>query len=549
MSSKNLFNRKMHYVKLGKNPMKGKEFLAKFLLEKGINEVFSLPGMHTLALLRELLENGIKIYTGRCERSLIFMADGYSRASGKTSVVIVTPGPGLLNTAAGFLEANDSQVPILVIHVDLDDKVKGKGALHEVKDPEKIFSSISKSTLRAKDPSDLPSLLEKAYSLTLSGRRSPVLFSFPYSFLDKDLDLRIDRSEEKKNELFYSGSLEELGEFVSDKKRPLIICGSSTHHRNLRERIEEFCLNLGIPLVTTTGGKGVIDERRVFVFGNVMQRWVIDRLLSNADLVIAFGTRLRDVETKRRGVKVLRLIHIDVEKEYFDINYRADFKIWGDLKRALNLLFTLFKGKNFDWDIHGLKKDYLRELGKLEDKAGFRIIKEIRRSIPDDTITVWDLNMLSYWAEYYFPTYCEASFLLPRGSSTIFWGLPASVGAKLAQKRRPVLCVVGDGGFLPSSAELATVTMYRIPLVILLYNNFSFGILKSSMEKRFGDGSPMELVNPDFVHLARSYGIEAERVKSVEAMGEALRKLTWDKPFLLEFQFPLFENPWEPPNR
>lgn len=525
--------------------MTGKEFVAKFLFEKGIKEVFTLPGIHTLALHRELKSIGIETYMARCERSLIFMADGYSRVKGKTSVVIVTPGPGLLNAASGFLEAEASQVPILVLHIDIEDREKGRGVLHELKDPEILFSSLAKSAIRVKSARELPRKLEESYSLTINGRRSCVLLSIPYSVLEDNVVGERSYIESREAKGFEISDQKLLEELVVASRRPIFLLGSSVLHKNLGEKIEGLCVSCGIPVVTTTGGKGLIDERKNFVFGNVIQKWVREKLISIADLVIAFGTRLRDVETKRRGVRISNLVHIDVDKTYMNRNYKACVEIWGELDAALDFLTSILSGKRYAWKIEELKEGYKVHLKKLEENVGFRILKVIRESIPEDAITVWDLNMLSYWAEYYFPTYDEATFLLPRGSSTIFWGLPASIGAKLAKRERPCLCVVGDGGFLPSSGELATISKYRIPVLILLYNNSSFGVLKSSMEKRYGEGEWMDLENPDFVKLAGCYGLRAERVESVEILSKVLRGAIWDDPTLVEFKFPVFENPWE----
>ena len=169
----------------------------------------------------------------------------------------------------------------------------------------------------------------------------------------------------------------------------------------------------------------------------------------------------------------------------------------------------------------------------------------MRRVIPDDTVTVWDLNMISYWAEYYFPALRERTFLSPRGISPIFYAFPASLGAKLGNGRTPCLCVTGDGSFLPTAAELATMRKYDVPVVVLIYDNSSFGVLEDYMTRRHYTKGAMGLINPDFSGLVSSFGIKAGRAESLEELEQIfLKDITWDEPYVVEFRYPLFPPPW-----
>ncbi|OPX94928.1 MAG: putative 2-ketoarginine decarboxylase AruI [Syntrophorhabdus sp. PtaB.Bin006] len=159
---------------------------------------------------------------------------------------------------------------------------------------------------------------------------------------------------------------------------------------------------------------------------------------------------------------------------------------------------------------------------------------------------MWDLNILSYWAEYYFPVYRQDAFLMPRGSSSIFYGLPAAIGAKLARPDRPCLSICGDGGVLPTMSELATIQKYHIPVVILVYNNNSFGVLEHYMKERYSIAGAMALNNPDFVQIARAFGIEAKRARTLRTLRTILlRDVSWDKPYLIEFDYPVILPPWK----
>lgn len=172
-------------------------------------------------------------------------------------------------------------------------------------------------------------------------------------------------------------------------------------------------------------------------------------------------------------------------------------------------------------------------------------MEHLRRHIPEETTVVCDLNYPSYWAEYYFPVTHQKTFIMPRGISPIFYSLPASIGAKIGRPDRPCLALCGDGGLLPTIAELSTIRKYSIPIVIFLYNNDSYGILENVMNDRYSVEGSMGLYNPDYVALARSFDIKAKRTATLEGLKKILtRDVSWDEPFLIEFIKPVSQPPW-----
>jgi acetolactate synthase-1/2/3 large subunit len=338
-----------------------------------------------------------------------------------------------------------------------------------------------------------------------------------------------------------------LEEALAGKERPVIIGGGLLMTDELRLSLEILCTESAIPFLTTTAGKGILSEDRLETFGSVMRKGVTRDILKASDIVIAIGTRLRDVDSKRRGVKVKELIHIDVDDAWMGRNYPTRLGIAGNIKTSVDGLCQIMKGRRSSWHLQELKALQRKEEAKLfQDAPGFRIISLLRDVIPEDTVSVWDLNLISYWAEYYFPVLRQKSFLEGRGSSTIFYAVPASIGAKLGRPDRPCLCVVGDGGGLPMLGELATVRQYNIPVVFLVYNNSGFGILEHYMKQRHGLEGSMRLTNPDFVQLARAFDIPASRVESLEDFRNMfLHHIRWDEPFLVEFKYPDFPLPWD----
>lgn len=523
-----------------------KEAIIQFLRQKNITVVFHLPGIHTLPLNQAFEKSDIAVFVSRHESNCAFMADGYARVSGGIGVVVVTPGPGLGNLVAPCMEAYGDGVPLLILHVDSDRKGWGRGVLHEIVDPEMTFSGFSKATFSAQRAADVVPFLEKAYRSAMSERCGPVIISIPHTLLEKQTSLGPSNTDQgARDTANYAAS--GLEEALRDKKRPVIIGGHALMRAGLSHKIEHLCETARIPLLTTTSGKGLVSEDLSFAFGNVIAHGVARSILSEADAVIAIGTRLRDADARRRGVKLKEIIHIDVDDRWMGRNYSTRLKIVSkDLSDAVQELVGVFRDRKSGWELGALKARQAAERSALLSSSGYAVTALLRSVIPVDTITFWDLNIASYWAEYYFPVLREGTFITPRGTSPIFYAVPAAIGAKIAKPDQPCLCVTGDGACLPTLAELSTVRKYNISVVFLVYNNRSYGILDEYMVRRYGMHSTMDLCNPDFVKLAQSFGIKAVATKTLDDLNRVLKdEVTWKEPLLIEFDFPTFPPPWQ----
>jgi len=539
--------------------MLGKQAIIDFFRNNNIRNIFHLPGIHTLPLNDALeKQNNIKAFMGRHESSVISMADGYARASGNAGVVMVTPGPGLGNIVSGCMEAYSDDIPLLIMHIDTERKATGKGILHELKEPENIFKYFTKKTFSIRDAGHIAPTLSEAYRTILSGRKGPVVVSIPYVLFEKEVPATHHASRAANAQKTrstgaaggaarLSGSIGSLEKALHKKKRVLMIGGKSLMLHGIQQTLERICAVSSIPFLTTTGGKGIIREDGPCSFGNVMKKGVVRDMVASADLVIAIGTRLRDVDSRRRGVKIRELVHIDIDDRWIGKNYPTRLGITGDLKEILDELFRVLKGKRFEWDLARLKSLQAgEEASLLKRSSAYAATRLLRESVPEDTITVCDLNLPSYWAEYHFAVYHQDTFLMPRGISPIFYSLPASIGAKIGRPDRPCLALCGDGGVLPSIGELATLKKYDIPVVVFVHNNNSFGILEDVMAERYNRKGSMALSSPDFVKLAQSFGVRAKRSRTLKGLRNILQQdITWKEPFLIEFVQPVSPPPWK----
>ncbi len=521
-----------------------KQEIIQLLEDKHVTHIFHLPGIHTLPLNEVLTNSKITVLMGRHESTCGFMADGYARATGQTAVVVITPGPGLGNVTAACMEAFGSDSPLLLIHVDTERTDIGKGILHELKDPDSMFRDITKHVARVDRPGDTAPVLSDAFDRTQSNRPGPVMVSVPYTFFEKKVSSSdYPPTPRSGGTLSSQGPLEEL---LKNARHPVIVAGRSCMSEAAGTLLDRICVRSSIPLVTSTAGKGVVPEDRPYAFGNVMQKGIVREMINEADVVIAAGTRLRDVDARRRGVKIRNLVHVDLDGSWIDKNYRSGASLSGDPIQSLQQIEAILSSKRSLWNLSDLRERYNVQAKSLSSRSpGYRIIQELRRVIPPETLTFWDLNLMAYWAEYHFPIFRQNTFFMPRGASPIFFALPAAMGGVVGVPGRPCLAVCGDGGILPVIGELATIVQYRLPLVILVYNNGAYGILEDYMSATYHLDGVMTLKNPDYVALARAFGIKAKRATTPAGLTKIFAAdVRWDEPFLIEFRSPLFPPPW-----
>ena len=525
--------------------MLGKQAIIDFFIRHNIHDIFYLPGIHTLSLNQCLAEHNINFIVPRHEANMAFMADGFSRVSGKIGVLIVTPGPGLGNVVTGCMEAYGDDIPLFIIHIDTGRKEIGKGILHELVEPENMFRYVTKKTFSVHGREDLVTKLNTAYIVALTERRGPILISIPYTLLEREVS-SAGSSEVNPLPPNQFNDFTSIKTVLAGKKKPIIIGGKSLMVEQTRPLLDEICKSSLIPFLTTTSGKGILDEENPWCFGNIMQKGVAKEIVSSADITIAIGTKLRDVDAKRRGVKIRDLVHVDIDNLWFDKNYPASHKVSGEILPFLHYFKNVVRGKTFDWSLKKMKEAQRQERRELHNKfLGFKLMTLVKDSIPDNTNTFWDLNLTAYWAEYYYPVRQQHSFIMPRGISPIFYALPAAIGAKLARPEQPCLAICGDGGILPTISELSTIRKYNIPVVILIFNNNSFGILEDYMRATYSLDDMMKLENPDFIRLASAFGIQGKRAKTLQQLRTILHDIIkWDEPFLLEFSCPVFAPPW-----
>jgi acetolactate synthase-1/2/3 large subunit len=292
--------------------------------------------------------------------------------------------------------------------------------------------------------------------------------------------------------------------------------------------INKLADTLAAPVLTTVSGRGVIAEDHPLAFGNMTRKGVIREIISSCDMTLVIGSRLREVDAKRRGMTLSHLIHVDWDAQWIDKNFPAEVAITGDIPSILETMGrrlepTSLLDQRLTW-IKEMRKRLEGELSKArEAHVEMQYLEVIRRSLPRESTLVIDNTQLGYWAEYFYPSYSQGGLMGARGSATIGFAFAAGIGAKTARPERPLLALIGDGGFLYGAQELATCARHKIGFPVIVVNDQAYGVIAYLQRGAYQKVYESDLTNPDFLALARAYGAEGIRVDSPSALEAALK--------------------------
>ena len=323
---------------------------------------------------------------------------------------------------------------------------------------------------------------------------------------------------------------------------PVIIAGTGAARAGLAREITALAEALAAPVVTSAAGKGLIPEDHPLAFGNVARRGVVREMVEGCDLALAIGTRLREVDAKRRGLKLPALIHAEWDERWIDRNFPCAVPLLGDIGVAARELSRQAPGgparAERQTRAARLRDRLGEEVSRIRDaQPELRYLEAIRSVLPRHGILVVDNTQLGYWAEYFYPAYAPGTWVAAKGSTLLGFSFPAAAGIKLALPHAPVVAVTGDGGFLYSAQELATCVRHGIAFPVVVVNDNAYGVIRYLQKTAYGKEYGSRLSNPDFVAFAASFGVPAERVRSPRELERALdRALVSGEMRLIELE-------------
>ena len=535
--------------------IKGARILLECLSRLGINEIFGYPGGAVIPIYDELYSfKGIKHYFARHEQGAVHEADGYARSTGKVGACLATSGPGATNLVTGIMTAHMDSIPLLVITGQVSSSLLGKDAFQE-SDIVGITVPITKNNYLVQDIKDLPRILKEAYYIASTGRPGPVLVDIPrdiqlqeipYDEFNKIYENHF--SLEGYNPVYegHKGQIKTAIKMIKDSKKPLIIAGAGILKAHAYEELKEFVEKTNIPVAMTLLGLGSFPGNHELALGMIgMHGTTYANYAANeADLIIAAGMRFDDRVTgnPQKFVPNAKIIHIDIDPAEIGKNKLIDVPIVGDLKSVLkDFNEKVPKASHDEWlkYIKKLKKDYSLKYRKTEDDILIpqEILSEIDKITKGNVIVATDVGQHQMWAAQYLTFNNPYSILTSGGAGTMGFGLPAAIGAQVANPNKKVLAVVGDGGFQMTFQELMLIKEYNLPVKIFIINNSYLGMVRQWQElfheKRY---SSVDLsYNPDFIKIGEAYGIKSIQLTNKKDLKKNLKKiLESDEAVLVE---------------
>ena len=532
--------------------MRGGEAIIESLKNMGVKTIFGYPGGQTIPFYDMLYDADIDHILVRHEQCAAHAADGYARASGRVGVCLATSGPGATNLVTGIGTAYMDSSPIIAITGQVPTHLIGNDAFQEA-DIIGITMPIVKHSFQPKDPDFIPSIIKTSFELAKSGRPGPILIDVPKEVQEGELskfdDTLIETPGYNPNTKGNIKQIKKACNFIKQAKRPMILAGAGVIIANACSELKEFADAINAPVMTSLLGKGAIDETDELSLGmlGMHGRKVSNDYVNEADLLIAIGIRFSDRTTGRLDsfVPNTKVIHIDIDPAEIGKNVDVDLPIVGDAKNVLSSLNKILKGYEASNDVVSWANMIKQKKRELLPRVTYddiplkpqTVIKEISEVLTADSILTTDVGQNQMWAAHFYDTQKPRKFISSGGLGTMGFGFPSAIGAKVACPEDPVVSINGDGGFLMVCQELATVHDYDIPVIAIVLENRTLGMVYQwqtllyngrHSETKFND-------SPDFVKLSESFGINAQRITKPGETKEALACAIKDnEPILLD---------------
>lgn len=536
--------------------MTGAQALTRSLVREGVEVVFALPGVQIMEAFNALYdEPSIRLVLVRHEQSAAYMADGYSRTTGKPGVAMVVPGPGALNATAAVGTAFASSSPIMLISGQIESFNLGvnRGALHEIGEQLDVFKHLTKWCARTTESSEIPNLVHQAMEQLTTGRPRPVEIEIPWDILPDQTEIRLFEKEIHPKTRPEPGAVREAADALAHAERPLIWAGGGAREADLSHELLELAQALNAPVITTPEGKGSFPEDNPLSLGTIYNgHGPGHHAVPQADVILAIGSRMHMVPPVDWSPQPhQKLIQIDADPEEVGRNIPVTTGMAADGRLALQDLLAELGGKTraSRWTQGDI--DTIRDATRAEIQAiaplQVEIINTIRQELDDDAIMVAGTTEIGYWSHLAFPALSPRSYLTSSYFATLGYAFPTALGAKIGNPYRQVVATSGDGGFGYASSELATAVQEGINVVTIVFNNESFGASYADQENRYkARFIGTQIHNPDYAKLAESYGALGTKVSGPQELGPALRDaLKADRPALIEVPIPNLVPPFQ----
>ena len=541
--------------------LSGAKALVKSLEDEGVEVIFGIPGGAILPVYDALYGSSIRHILVRHEQCAAHAADGYARASGRVGVCMATSGPGATNLVTGIATAYMDSSPIVAITGQVARHMIGRDAFQEA-DIIGITTPITKYSFQIQSAEEVPRVVKEAFYLAMEGRPAPVLIDFPVDVqreeAEMDFDVKISPHLNRVVKEPHPLQVKRAAEILLNAERPVILAGGGVIISNASEELRALAELLMIPVTVTLMGKGAFPENHPLYIGRIGMHGsaAANKLIMEADVILAVGTRLSDRSTGRFDTfaRDATLIHVDIDAAEIGKNIKPEIPIVADAKHALKAIYEaakeLARKRDSSTWLQRVKevKESLEKTGQnsADELSPKNLIREIRRLLPADGIVTTGVGRNQMWASLYLEVYHPRTFITSGGLGTMGFGLPAALGAKVAKPNSIVVDIDGDGSFLMTERELATSIAENIPIIAVILNDGWLGMVKYWQDLFYGRrycATCLKRGIPDFVKLAEAYGANAARPQSLEEFSKAFKEaMSSDRTTVID----VWINPDEP---
>jgi len=514
----------------------GAEALIEACKREGTEHIFGYPGGACIPIFDAILDSDINLVLCRHEQGGTHMADGYARASGKPGVVLVTSGPGATNTITGMMTAQMDSVPMVVITGQTITGALGMDAFQEA-DVLGLTMPVVKHSYLVRDVNDIPRVVKEAFYLAQSGRPGVVLIDVPKdvssaSFVP-DYDVELDLPGYTPPQNGDSQAIQNVAQALAQAQQPLILAGHGAMLAGAEKELLQLAESLQIPVTTTLLGKGVFPEDHPLSVGMLGMHGTAyaNKSVLHCDLIMSIGSRWDDRITGDLSVfcKDAVKIHIDIDPSEIGKVITPDHSVVGDAKLVLQELLQHTQAADTSaWlgRIEGWKQKYPLKFSSENGLTAQEVIDSFYRLSKGNAIVSTDVGQHQMWAAQFYKLRSPNAWLSSGGAGTMGFGFPAAIGAQLARPNDMVACIVGDGGYQMTMAELSTAMLQKTPVKILVIDNKYLGMVRQWQELFYDNrlsGVDME-GNPDFVKVAEAYGAKGINISNVEELDAKMQE-------------------------
>ncbi len=524
--------------------LSGGEALVKSLVREGVDVVFGIPGIHMSGIVVAIRdEPGIRMITTRHESGATHMADGYARASGKPGVALVVPGAGVYNAASGLATAYSRSSPVLLIAGQIPRGQIGKnhGGIHEVMDQMDIVRSVTKWRRQALRARDVPGAVTEAFRQMRTGRPRPVMLDIPPEVAVEREEIQLRDPAPVSRIVPSPDDLRRAAGIIAQASLPVIFAGGGVRQSGAEQALVELVEATNIPVITSAGGKGVVPDDHPLCYGSCLgpmaERHEMNQLyevMQSADAVIGIGTRF---SLGNPAGEASPLINVNIDDAELTGVQSNTIPLHGDAKATIEALLPYLIEAGADErpspaDAVIAARRLISYYDIRLKEPQFAILEAIKAGIPEETLTVWDVTQFGYYARTHYRVTQPGTYIDSGYSFNLGFAFPTAMGAKAARPDCPVVCIIGDGGFMFNAPELATAVRYGINVVTVVFRDDAYGNVARDLDELFGGTYETDLLNPDLVKFTESFGAIGMRANDPLELAELL-------PRALELQAPV----------